>query len=580
MYFSISTIVLYVALISQLGLVSSAPVFRRKVHSPSGKNATAAGSPTVSGSVPAASYTPVASGAPSASGAPAAPAGGSGPKFVIYTDRSASTANSLPAPAALKGYTHLLLAFLLPTGPADQSQAWSSLSAADRKSLKGQYAAAGIKVMVSAFGGTSAPTTEGVDAAQCAQTMANFVKANDLDGIDIDYEDLSAFSKGTAVAWIETYMTTLRKTLPVGQFIVSHAPLAPHFSAEFLKGPYLQIDQKIGSLIDFYNVQFYNDGYDVYTDCAGLLTQSPASFPKSSLFEIAASGVSLNKLLIGKPVIDPDASNGYITPQVLGQCVQQAVSKKWAGGIMGWQFRDPQGAAAFIGPSLAAFGLSGGSGSEGSNGGGASGSGAPGEATTDLGSTTASTPDSPPPTPVLGSPTPPTPVIGSPTESTPDFATPTPVKSKGKSVSSTASPTDFNTGAAAESGSSPTSTDVGAGNAIPTSSFNNGQWTPSTPTPTDLDAGAPATSHSVKSKSKSVSSTASPTDLDTGAPTESPSVKSKGNASPTSSFNNGQWTPSTLTPTDSDAGAPAAPSSVSSQNGQWVPPTSMGFGGQ
>jgi chitinase len=79
------------------------------------------------------------------------------------------------------------------------------------------------------------------------------------------------------------------------------------------------------------------DGSTVYTDCTSLLTRSPASFPKSSLFEIAASGVSLNKLLIGKPVIAQDASNGLMTAQLLGQCVQQAVSKNWAGGIMGFE---------------------------------------------------------------------------------------------------------------------------------------------------------------------------------------------------------------------------------------------------
>jgi hypothetical protein len=90
MYFSISTISLYVVLISQLGLVSSAPVFPRKAHSSSGANATTSVSASVSGSAPA------------ASAAPAAPAGGSGPKFVIYTDRSAPSANRLPAPADLK----------------------------------------------------------------------------------------------------------------------------------------------------------------------------------------------------------------------------------------------------------------------------------------------------------------------------------------------------------------------------------------------------------------------------------------------------------------------------------------------
>ncbi|KAF8532421.1 glycoside hydrolase superfamily [Gautieria morchelliformis] len=330
MYFSLSTIALYAALISQLGVASSAPVFSRNLQAPAVRGIPQTGSTIVPGDV-------TISGRASA--------GGSTPKFVIYTDRAVASANKLPAPADLKGYTHLMLGFLLPTGPADQSQVWSSLSATARQALKAQYASAGIKVMVSAFGGTSAPTTAGNDPAQTAQTMASFVKANDLDGIDVDYEDLAAVSKGTAVAWLETFMTELRKTLPVGQFIVSHAPLAPHFSPEFpaapspasAQGPYLQVDKKVGSLIDFYNVQFYNDGATVYTDCNGLLTQSSSGFPKSSLFEIAASGVSLNKLLIGKPVSSTDATNGIITPQLLGQCVQQAVAKQWNGGIMGFE---------------------------------------------------------------------------------------------------------------------------------------------------------------------------------------------------------------------------------------------------
>ena len=46
------------------------------------------------------------------------------------------------------------------------------------------------------------PTTAGVDPTTCAQNLAAFVKANDLDGVDIDYEDNNAFNTGVAEAWL------------------------------------------------------------------------------------------------------------------------------------------------------------------------------------------------------------------------------------------------------------------------------------------------------------------------------------------------------------------------------------------
>jgi hypothetical protein len=50
-----------------------------------------------------------------------------------------------------------------------------------------------------------------------------------------------------------------------------------------------------------YNIQFYNQGTSEYTTCIGLLTQSSATWPNSALFQIAAGGFDLDKLVIGKP---------------------------------------------------------------------------------------------------------------------------------------------------------------------------------------------------------------------------------------------------------------------------------------
>ena len=65
---------------------------------------------------------------------------------------------------------------------------WTQLSSSKRSTIKAQYAAAGIKLIVSLFGSTEEPTTEGKDPIVAANTMAAWVKQFDLDGADVDYE--------------------------------------------------------------------------------------------------------------------------------------------------------------------------------------------------------------------------------------------------------------------------------------------------------------------------------------------------------------------------------------------------------
>lgn len=80
----------------------------------------------------------------------------------------------------------------MPNGPSDEVTEWANLDSATRKAQKAKYNAAGIKVIVSAFGEESHATTEGLDATVTAKKMAEFVKNYHLDGIDIDYEDFDA----------------------------------------------------------------------------------------------------------------------------------------------------------------------------------------------------------------------------------------------------------------------------------------------------------------------------------------------------------------------------------------------------
>ncbi|EJU00710.1 glycoside hydrolase [Dacryopinax primogenitus] len=245
----------------------------------------------------------------------------------------------------MKGFNVFILSFVTASGAVDQAQNWEELDATTRSTIKSEYAAAGIKLMVSAFGSTETPTSSGDDPTDTANTIAAWVQQYDLDGIDVDYEDFTAMNAqdGSAEAWLTTFTQALRAQLPAGQYLLTHAPVAPWFcgTAKYSSGAYVTVNNNVGSLIDWYNVQFYNQGTSEYTTCAGLLTQSSTSWPNSALFQINTNGgVALNKLIIGKPANTADASNGYMDTTILAGCVQQAQSMGWSGGVMTWEYPD------------------------------------------------------------------------------------------------------------------------------------------------------------------------------------------------------------------------------------------------
>ncbi|TCD71831.1 hypothetical protein EIP91_003174 [Steccherinum ochraceum] len=269
------------------------------------------------------------------------------PHFALYSDKGTSGITGPPPTSQIQGWNVFILSFLLLEGAWDKAEEWTQLSASQRSSLKSQYAAAGIKLMVSAFGSTDVPTSTNADPVATANTMAAWVKQFQLDGIDVDYEDFNAFDAGDGRAeqWLITFTQQLRNQLPAGQFIITHAPVAPWFSPNIWGGGgYLRVHQSVGSLIDWYNVQFYNQ--NDYTTCTSLLTTSSSQWPQTALFQIIASGVPASKLVIGKPANQGDASNGYVAPATLAGCVSQAKAKGWNGGVMSWEF--PDAAASWI----------------------------------------------------------------------------------------------------------------------------------------------------------------------------------------------------------------------------------------
>lgn len=60
-----------------------------------------------------------------------------------------------------------------------------------------------------------------------------------------------------AEAWLITFQTELRNQLPAGQYVISHAPVAPWFTSAniYASGAYSHIHAVVGDTIDWYNVQ-------------------------------------------------------------------------------------------------------------------------------------------------------------------------------------------------------------------------------------------------------------------------------------------------------------------------------------
>lgn len=100
------------------------------------------------------------------------------------------------------------------------------------------------------------------------------------------------------------------------------------------------MNTQVGSTIDFYNVQFYNQGNSKYDTYSLLFLTSGGYFTGTSVKEIISKGIPAKKIVIGKPVTSNDVGNsGWMDLGILGDGALKAYTDmKWYGGIMLWQY--------------------------------------------------------------------------------------------------------------------------------------------------------------------------------------------------------------------------------------------------
>jgi chitinase len=135
--------------------------------------------------------------------------------------------------------------------------------------------------MVSVGGETEVPYTASYFSAHepraLAAKIAFLVKASGIDGIDIDWEDdwsnanpgMTGYGSsrragsGPAIQWLITLTKELRRQLPRPRYTITHAPQAPYFDMGYAK-----VHAGCGADIDWYNVQYYNQGEEGGSQCS------------------------------------------------------------------------------------------------------------------------------------------------------------------------------------------------------------------------------------------------------------------------------------------------------------------------
>ena len=271
-----------------------------------------------------------------------------------------------------KGCNIINLSFWIPnpdgtSAPADAALVWSNAVTYFGKTspygnttqeiqtnLRKSYHQQNTKVMVSAFGSTSDPTSSKIDPTAVGKNLAMFVIENQLDGVDLDYEDNAAMEAGTAVPWLITMtkamLDTFTSSAPGQKFYISHAPQVPYFMEGKYPQNYIALfnssvgNGTVGDHIDFLNVQFYNQGTSDYLTYDTLFLKADGWSPGTALLQIAQNGIPMNKLLVGKPVTRADVSNtGYVAQDTLASIFKTARQGVWSdcskvGGVMNWQF--------------------------------------------------------------------------------------------------------------------------------------------------------------------------------------------------------------------------------------------------
>lgn len=263
------------------------------------------------------------------------------PHNVIYWD--GDTSDGSLQTLVYSAYTDVIVSFVIP----DYNCNLSNLPSDIQNSVQTLHNA-GKTVLVSLGGsgvasGKYAACDAGFEPAESlAYQLTEIVKNNGFDGVDIDFEDNSAFTGQASydgVSFLTQLTDSLHSLLPQWS-IITHAPQTPYWlqNYKYNEPPYALINSNTSGEIAWFNNQSYNQCGD--TDC----TAQEKMDDYNSIVRNFLGGAA-TKLVMGLAVSPNAAGSGYIPINGdPGNDVQTVITKleqyypNRFGGVMGWDY--------------------------------------------------------------------------------------------------------------------------------------------------------------------------------------------------------------------------------------------------
>ncbi|MEX6626172.1 glycosyl hydrolase family 18 protein [Tenacibaculum salmonis] len=178
------------------------------------------------------------------------------------------------------------------------------------------------------------------EAVNYGTALANFAIQHKFDGVNLDIKNIAITSQ--VIQWlidvtITVHQISNEKNYPLE---IYHTPQATLFMAN--EG-YSEIEKKTNGIINYYNIQYYNQGeweYQSYEDYTSLFEEMYNNIENpTAILSIIRQGIPANKLIVGKPITTDDVNNtGYISLENFEDILSTAITNKIPfGGVMGWK---------------------------------------------------------------------------------------------------------------------------------------------------------------------------------------------------------------------------------------------------
>ena len=97
----------------------------------------------------------------------------------------------------------------------------------------------------------------------------------------------------------------------------------------------MSVHNQKGSMIDFYNIRYFNQGDSTYNTAASLFTQSTGWATNTAVNELIARGIDKEKIVVGKAAASSHDPAAYMSASDLSNAIDaEYKANGWKTGVM------------------------------------------------------------------------------------------------------------------------------------------------------------------------------------------------------------------------------------------------------